>query len=367
MDLQYSCLLYEKVLNFAVRTIQNLKIIMMKNLLISAFILLFAASLSYSGDDIGQKKDRPNQKQLHSRGNNFTEGVPLESPVFIDSWGPESFEPITFPPAGWSRFTAAANIIRWERMTVGQLPPGWNPGFGLEVTAPPGGGTAVALATYDAQGPLTNDIWLVTPRIYNVQTTDSLVFWISKKAEYADHLDVKASKTVNNLASAFNITIALLSYPPTNGDSAWVRKSYPLNASGIVNGDSLYIGFREWVLNNLNDGGIIQIDLVQGIGSQAVSNGNISGLVNDRFSLAQNYPNPFNPSTTIYYNLPKSANVKLVVFDVLGNEVTTLVNEYKLGGTHKIDFNAGNLASGIYFYKLLAGDYVEVRKMTLIK
>ena len=159
----------------------------------------------------------------------------------------------------------------------------------------------------------------------------------------------------------------MLSYPATNGDSAWVRKSYPLNASGIVNGDSLYIGFREWVTNNIIDGGIIQLDLVQGVGSQVVSNGNISGLVPGQFSLAQNYPNPFNPSTTIYYSLPKSSNVKLTVYDVLGNEVSTLVNENKLAGTHKIDFNSGYLASGIYFYKLVAGDYVEVRKMTLIK
>jgi hypothetical protein len=339
---------------------------MMKNLLIPVFILIFVSSLSYSGDNIGQKKDKPNQKIQYSAGNNFSQGVPLINPI-TDNWGPESFENVTFPPAGWSRFTAAGNIIMWERMTVGQLPPGWNPGFGLEVTAPPGGGNAVALATYDAAGPTVNDIWLVTPKIYNVQTTDSLVFWVSKKAAYVDHLDVKISKTVNNQASAFSITVVLLSWAATNNDSTWVRKSYPLNISGINNGDSIYVGFREWVTNNISDGGIVQLDLVQGVGSQVVSNGNISGLLPGQFSLSQNYPNPFNPSTTIYYSLPKSANVKLTVFDVLGNEVTTLVNENKLGGTHKIDFNAGNLASGIYFYKLIAGDYVEVRKMTLIK
>jgi len=342
---------------------------MIKNLLIPVFILIFAATVSYSGDDIGQKKDRPNQKQQRSVGNNYTEGVPLESPIFIDSWGPESFEPVLFPPPGWSRFTSNTppNVITWARYTVGQLPPGWNPGFGLEVTAPPGGGTAVALATYDGAGPTSNNIWLVTPRIYNVQTTDSLVFWISKKAAYSDNLDVKASKTINNNAAAFTITIATLTFGPTNNDSAWVRKAYRLNVTGIANGDSLYIGFWEHVANNIIDGGIIQIDLVQGVGSQVVSNGNISGLVPGQFSLAQNYPNPFNPSTTIYYSLPKSSNVKLTVYDVLGNEVSTLVNENKLAGTHKIDFISGYLASGIYFYKLVAGDYVEVKKMTLIK
>jgi len=340
---------------------------MTKNLFITVFVLVFAASLSFSGDDIGQKKEKSNPKVNYSVGNNFSTGVPLESPIFIDSWGPESFELVSFPPAGWSRFTAVANIIRWERITLGMLPPGWNPGFGLETTVPPGGGTAVAMATYDATGPLTNDIWLVTPKLYNVQTTDSLVFWLSKKAAYVDHLDVKISKTVNNSASAFTISVVALSFPATNGDSAWVRKAYLLNQAGINNGDSIYIGFREWVTNNISDGGIVNIDLVQGIGSQVNGIGNISGLVTDRFSLAQNYPNPFNPSTTIYYNLPKSSNVKLTVYDVLGNEIVKLVDENKLAGTHKMDFNAGWLASGIYFYKLVAGDYTEVRKMSLIK
>jgi hypothetical protein len=232
---------------------------------------------------------------------------------------------------------------------------------------PPGGGNANAYATYDAAGPSQNNIWLVTPKIYNVQTTDSLVFWISKKAAYSDNLDVKASKTDSSSAAAFTITIATLTFGPTNNDSVWVRKTYPLNVSGIVNGDNLFIGFWEHVANNILDGGIIQIDLVQGIGSQVVSNGNISGLVPGEFSLAQNYPNPFNPSTTIYYSLPKSSNVKLTVFDVLGNEIVTLVNENKLAGTHKMDFNAGYLASGVYFYKLVAGDFTQVRKMTLIK
>lgn len=339
---------------------------MMKKLLLSSFVLVFAVTFSLSGDDNGQRKDRPQQTSL-SNGNYNEHGIPLESPVFIDSWGPESFESTTFPPTGWSRFTSVANVIRWERGTRGTLPPGWNPGFGLEISVPPGGGNAVAYSNYDAAGPTQNDIWLVTPKLYNLQTTDSLVFWLSKKAAYTDHLDVKISRTANSPASAFTITVINLSFPATNGDSVWVRKSYPLNQSGLNNGDSIYIGFREWVTNNISEGGLIQIDLVEGVGSHVNGIENISGLVSDRFSLAQNFPNPFNPSTTIYYNLVKSGRVKLVVYDVLGNEVAKLVDDYKLAGTHKMEFNAGWLSSGVYFYKLVAGDYTEVRKMTLIK
>jgi hypothetical protein len=339
---------------------------MTKMKLLVFFIIIFTGATLFSGDVPGAKKITSKEKISFSSGNNFQAGIPLESPVFLDNWGTESFEANQFPPPGWVKFTAANNVLAWERMLAGQLPPGWNPGFGLEVTVPPGGGGAVALVTYDGVGPQINDLWLVTPKIYNIQTTDSLIFWISKKAEYIDSLDIRASRTANNNAAAFSILIAQLSFPATNGDSAWVRKAYRLNAPGIVNGDSLYFAFREHVANNLVDGAIIQIDLVSGVGSSVLSTG-ISGLKTNTFSLAQNYPNPFNPNTTIYYNLPRSSDVKLVVYDVLGNEVTTLVNENKLGGTHKAEFYPGNLASGIYFYRITAGDYSEVRKMTLIK
>jgi hypothetical protein len=86
-----------------------------------------------------------------------------------------------------------------------------------------------------------------------------------------------------------------------------------------------------------------------------------------KFELSQNYPNPFNPSTTISYSLPKVGHVSLKVYNALAQEVAVLVNGIKEAGNHKIDFNASNLNSGIYFYKLEAGDITQVKKMTLIK
>ena len=89
------------------------------------------------------------------------------------------------------------------------------------------------------------------------------------------------------------------------------------------------------------------------------------------FTLEQNYPNPFNPSTTISYQLPTAGNVILKVYDVLGNEVATLVSEYKLAGSYEVEFNSTvgshQLANGVYFYQLKAGDYNETKKMILIK
>jgi len=85
------------------------------------------------------------------------------------------------------------------------------------------------------------------------------------------------------------------------------------------------------------------------------------------FSLAQNYPNPFNPSTKISWQLPVSSHVSLTIYDVLGYEVKTLVDEYKPAGNYEVEFNASSLASGIYFYKIQAGSFVETKKMILLR
>jgi hypothetical protein len=85
------------------------------------------------------------------------------------------------------------------------------------------------------------------------------------------------------------------------------------------------------------------------------------------FSLSQNYPNPFNPTTKIQYQLPTGSNVKVVVYDVLGKEVSVLVNEYQNAGSYTTNFNASNLASGIYFCRMEAGNFVKVNKMILLK
>ncbi len=85
------------------------------------------------------------------------------------------------------------------------------------------------------------------------------------------------------------------------------------------------------------------------------------------YLLYQNYPNPFNPTTTIKYSVPQSSNVVIKVFDVLGKEITTLVNEEKSVGTYELNWYAGNLPSGIYFYRIQTGDFIDTKKMILLK
>lgn len=85
------------------------------------------------------------------------------------------------------------------------------------------------------------------------------------------------------------------------------------------------------------------------------------------FGLAQNYPNPFNPSTRIEYQLPRKELVILKVYDVLGREVAAIVNQVQSSGAHSVEFATAGLSSGVYFYRLEAGKYVEQRKMLLLK
>jgi hypothetical protein len=99
-----------------------------------------------------------------------------------------------------------------------------------------------------------------------------------------------------------------------------------------------------------------------------------TGITPTQFSLQQNYPNPFNPSTTITYQIPTSSFISLKVYNVLGNEITTLVNEEKKSGSYKLTWDAGGITSGVYFYRLHArptdghsAQFVETRKLLLLR
>ncbi len=94
---------------------------------------------------------------------------------------------------------------------------------------------------------------------------------------------------------------------------------------------------------------------------------NNNNQVPDVYRLEQNYPNPFNPVTNISFAIPKAGNVKLVVYDILGREVATILNEYTKAGSYSTVFDASNLASGVYLYKISSGEFTDTKKMTLVK
>jgi len=128
-----------------------------------------------------------------------------------------------------------------------------------------------------------------------------------------------------------------------------IKLRFLLRSDGFVNEDG-------WFVDDINL--IVYVYVPQ-------STEPIAALEN--YSLQQNYPNPFNPSTVIGYQLPVSSDVTLKVYDLLGREITTLVDEYKPAGNYEVEFNAANLPSGVYFYQLKAGSFVETKKMILIR
>ena len=121
----------------------------------------------------------------------------------------------------------------------------------------------------------------------------------------------------------------------------------------------------------LPSGNIIASDISTGlyvlkVGQTTSINHNNTEII-DNYNLSQNYPNPFNPATKINWQSPVNSWQTLKVYDVLGNEVVTLINEQQNAGTYQVDFDGSNLPSGVYFYKLEAGEFVETKRMILLK
>jgi subtilisin-like proprotein convertase family protein len=124
-----------------------------------------------------------------------------------------------------------------------------------------------------------------------------------------------------------------------------------------------------WVLKILNMSDSITGQLVDWCVNISYFNpiGIVGSQVPARFSLSQNYPNPFNASTKISYEIPENGNVKLIIYDLLGREVSVLVNSELIAGKYEAVWNAENNASGIYFYRIAYKDFVQTKKMVLVK
>ncbi len=143
--------------------------------------------------------------------------------------------------------------------------------------------------------------------------------------------------------------------------------SYRVNTEGIGNRT---VRLRLVTDNNFNPEYSISQMLSDEyvLGKQIPNEINYKGSLKvETYDLAQNYPNPFNPSTTIKYQIPNAGNVTLKVYDILGREVTTLVDEFKNEGRYEVNFNAGKLASGVYIYTIKSNDFTASKKLMLVK
>ena len=148
-------------------------------------------------------------------------------------------------------------------------------------------------------------------------------------------------------------------------DSAMVASSVFVTISGLNSPSSLNAGVYNVVVSN-PDGQFDQLPGAFTVYSTTGIKDNFELNPTD-FVLLQNYPNPFNPSTRIDFQIPNASLTKVMIYNLAGQEVATLLNEYLPAGMHSIKFNAGNLPSGIYFYQLITENYSSIKKMILMK
>lgn len=179
---------------------------------------------------------------------------------------------------------------------------------------------------------------------------------------------------VYNRGNVDDLNITSFTYTPASFSNAYVfdQSSYTIAAQDSEEVtltftptiESVYNGRVDLVNNSHNDQAFRILLLGSGV-TEDVENG-VNGLPTE-FSLSQNYPNPFNPTTEIQFTLPYDANVNLTVSNLLGQQVATAASGFFNAGYHTVTFNANNLPSGLYFYKLEAADFSAIRKMMLLK
>jgi hypothetical protein len=157
-------------------------------------------------------------------------------------------------------------------------------------------------------------------------------------------------------------------YKSTNFGDSWISVSDGLPSQGSTSSVMLFGFSGQNILCGTYSTGIFYRPLIQVV---AVRNGNI-GIFPTDFKLEQNYPNPFNPNTKIKFDISgevkrKTLDVKLMIYDILGKEIQTLVNEQLNPGTYEVTFDGSNLPSGVYFYKLTSGEFTATKKLILLK
>ncbi len=259
----------------------------------------------------------------------------------------EAFNSTTFPPSGWSVIFTGTNY--WFRQTFS--------GFGLGVGC-------ADFDNYDAsngttQSLITTTFPATTGPFQGIQFDIAYCPWSSFPY---DSLIILTSTdggttytTLTRLGEQQMGTVTTCTHPFAPSSNNWGTRFYYVPVGTNKISFTAVSGFGDHLY--LDSTCIVAMDAI-------TNNGNQIPTV---YSLSQNYPNPFNPETKIQFGLPKAGQVKLVVYDLLGAEIATLVNENMQAGYHNLTFNGVNMASGVYFYRITAGDFINVKKMVLVK
>jgi hypothetical protein len=278
----------------------------------------------------------------------------------------ELFNGSAFPPAGWLTINRDGGLL-----------PAWFRGDDTSAFLPFEGSGFAANNFQRANGSYLDD-YLISPQIPGVGQpglVDSLVFRVRSPLNsppamnFPDSLMVLLS-TGGADTSSFTIVLDYFAVPK----GSWTRKAYSL-AGRVPPNSTIRVAFRYLLYNvqpTSGSGDFVGIDVVQIIRGQPASVE--ASPIPTSYALGQNYPNPFNPTTTIKFSVESAsgrtgdpARVTLKVYDVLGREVVTLVNEVKQPGTYTVTFDGEKVSSGVYVYQLRAGEFVASRKMLLLR
>ncbi|MBX7046776.1 MAG: T9SS type A sorting domain-containing protein [Ignavibacteria bacterium] len=199
--------------------------------------------------------------------------------------------------------------------------------------------------------------YALTDSTFLKKTTDGGTTW-----QFVTNLPVSGVKLtmINTLTGYFQYNNDI--YRTTDGGYTWINTQTESILQNITN--PIKIKFLNTDIGYLT-GSIGAIYKTTTGGMVFVNNNNLQ--LADKYFLSQNYPNPFNPETKIQFSIPKNGFVKIIVYDLLGREVEELVNEFKQQGSYYVTFNGANLSSGIYFYRLVTNDFIETKKMILVK
>ncbi|MCB0725042.1 MAG: T9SS type A sorting domain-containing protein [Ignavibacteriae bacterium] len=271
-------------------------------------------------------------------------------------------------PAGWSRINNAGFIIsadpdvNWTVRDSGQYAPGLSSALTQSHNSLRSVGISWWASIDTVSGATTiSDCYLVTPS-FVPQSNWKINFWATGgSTNYSDSLQIWLS-VIDSTASSFTEYINTIAWPTGSTYGNWTEYTYDIPS--FVYGLTTWVGFR-YYQDCAVDGFFVYIDDVF-IGDPT-SISQIGNNVPDKFALYQNYPNPFNPTTTIKFDLAKSTNVSLIVYNTLGQEVARLFDGNQGPGSYEANLDASKLSSGTYFYRLTTDYYTETKKMLLVK
>ena len=265
-------------------------------------------------------------------------------------------------PTGWFKFynTGVPNdtLANWTVRDSGTCVPGINC---LKTSKAYQSKKSLAVSWWMNDSNAIADAWVVTKK-FGALPSDAILSFYScgGSASFADSMQILISPTGSTNPSSF-VYLQSISWPVGSVYGNFQQTFIDLSSFA---GSTPRIAFRYW-MDCTVDGYVVYLDKFEMMGTIGINQ--IGNNIPKKFALSQNYPNPFNPVTKIKFDVPKNGNVLIEVFNNLGQVVSTLHNGFTNAGYYETDFDGSKLTSGIYYYRLTSSDFVETKKMILVK